>query len=97
MNAVLTTGDECQVGYGPSQRVTVEGRAPRWIVVFVDGALPDASAGSDVAHLTGRNITTGEFYNCANTDPTVSLAEALAAIVSTSSLTCRSSLSIQAT
>ena len=96
LNAALAAGDLCQLGYGSSQRVTVAGRPPQWTLVSVDGELPDVSAGSDISHLTGRNLTTGEFYNCANSDPTMNLGEALAAIVATSSLTCRSSLSIRA-
>jgi hypothetical protein len=96
LNAALAAGADCQLGFGTTQRVVVPGRAPRWDVLSVDGELPDPDAGSDLAHLTGRNMTTLVFYNCAGSDPTLDLADTLANIVGTSSLTCRSSVSIHA-
>jgi hypothetical protein len=96
LNPTLVAGDKCQLGYGVDQRVTTPGRPPRWEIVSVDGALPDADAGRDIAHLTGRNEATLVFYNCIGRDATVRLADALATIVASSSITCRSSISIHA-
>ncbi len=96
LNEALAAGADCQLGYGTSQKVVTPGRAPQWNILSVDGELPDPDAGSDLAHLTGRNATTLVFYNCAGSDPTLDLAQTVANIVGTSSVTCRSSVSIYA-